>query len=123
MVGQCFYYQTPPKGRHLFVVLAPDLENKGWFVCANISTKKEDNSDTTCELYQGEHQTLTSPVSVVVYAEARSMPPPLITRLMQQQKLPPFEGELLLRIQRAPLSETSRLKKGFKRAIERHLGI
>lgn|ERR1039458_9946993 len=124
MIGECFYYDTPPKGKHLFVILAPNLEQKGWFVCANITTKKDNSetTDTTCELYQGEHQELTSPVSIVVYAEARSMPPGLIKRLMGEQKLPPFEGDLLLRIQKSPLSETSRLKKGFQKSIKQHLG-
>ena len=125
MIGACFYYDTPPKGKHLFVILAPDLDQKGWFVCANITTKKNDseNTDTTCELYQDQHQELTSPVSIVVYAEARSMPPPLIKRLMAEQALPPFEGDLLLKIQKAPLSESSRLKKGFQKSIKKHLGI
>jgi hypothetical protein len=123
MVGECFYYDTPPKGKHLFVVLAPCLEKTGWFVCANITTKKDDseNTDTTCELYQGEHQELTSPVSIVVYSEARSMPPPLIQRLMGEQRLPPFTGELLLRIQKSPISGISRLKNGFKKSIQQYL--
>jgi hypothetical protein len=41
---------------------------------------------------------------------------------MGEQTLPPFEGELLLRIQKAPLSETSRIKIGFKKSIQQHLG-
>jgi len=124
MIGQCFYYETPPNDRHLFVVLAPSLEQKGWFVCANITTKKEgsENTDTTCELYQDTHPTLKSPISIVLYREAREMPLPLIQRLTREQNLPPFEGELLLRIQQSPLSDTSRLKKGFKKAIQQHLG-
>jgi hypothetical protein len=123
MIGQCFYHDTLPNGRHLFVVLAPDLEQKGWFVCANITTQKDDseNTDFSCVLRRGEHQELTAPVSIVVYAEARSMPPPLIKRLMGEQKLPPFEGDLLLRIQKAPLSDNSRLKKGFQKSIKQHL--
>jgi hypothetical protein len=123
MIGQCFYYDTPPNDKHLFVVLAPCLENKGRFVCVNITTKKDDseNTDTTCELRQGEHQELISPVSIVLYADARSLPPDLIRRLMGEQKLPPFEGDLLLRIQTAPLPETSRLKKGFRKSIKQYL--
>jgi hypothetical protein len=123
MIGQCFYHDTPPKGSHLYVVLAPDLEHNGCFVCANITTKKDDseNSDLSCVLRQGEHQELTHPVSIVVYAEARSMPARFIQRLMGEQKLPPFKGDLLLRIQMAPLSETSRLKKGFRKSIKQHL--
>jgi len=124
MIGECFYYDTPPNRRHLFVVLAPSLEQKGWFVCANITTKKDDseNTDTTCELYQGEHQELTSPVSIVVYSAVREMPLPVIARETKAQNLPPFEGDLLLKIQKAPLSEISRLKKGFKKSIQQHLG-
>ena len=123
MIGECFYYDTPPNDKHLFVVLAPCLEQKGRFVCVNITTKKDDSetTDKTCELRQGEHQELTSPVSIVVYAQSRSMPPALIERLMGEQKLPPFDGELLLKIQKAPLSDTSRLKKGFKKSIQKHL--
>lgn len=124
MIGKCFYYDTPPNDRHLFVVLAPSLELKGWFVCANITTKKHDseNTDTTCELYQGQHQELTSPISIVVYREVREMPLPLIERLTHEQNLPPFAGVLLLKIQQSPLSDASRLKKGFKKAIQQHLG-
>jgi hypothetical protein len=125
MIGQCFYYDTPPNGRHLYVVLAPSIEQKGWFVCANITTKKNDsnNTDRTCELYQGEHQELTSPISTVVYSEVREMPLPLIQRHSGEQRLPLFEGDLLERIQKAPLTDSSRLKNGFKKAIKQYLGI
>jgi hypothetical protein len=124
MIGQCFYYDTPPKGEHLFVVLAPSLERKGWFLCANLTTKKDDseNTDTTCELYRGQHQELTAPVSIVVYREAREMPLPLIQRETQRQGLPKFEGALLLRIQTSPLTDASRLKKGFRKTIQKFLG-
>ena len=122
MIGECFYYDTFPNGEHLFVVLAPSLEQKGWFICANITTKR-DGADTTCELYQGEHQELTSPISVVVYGQAREFPAPLIQRLTQSQNLPRIGDGLLLRIQRAALIDISRMKKKFQNAIRQHLGV
>ena len=120
MIGNCFYYQTPPKGDHLFVVLAPSLEQKGWFVCVNITTKRQ-GADSSCELFQGEHQELTSPVSVVVYGQAREFPAPFILRLMQDQRLPQVSSDLLSRIQQAALGEVSRMKKKFQNAIREHL--
>ena len=95
---------------------------KGWFVCVNITTKRE-NSDTTCELFQGEHQELASPISVVVYSHAREIPAPLIERLTQQQKLPRISESLLSRIQRSSLTDTSRMKKKFQNAIRTQLEI
>lgn len=116
MVGQSFFYDTPPHGEHLFVVLAPSLEQAGWFICVNISTLRV-GSDTTCELLAGEHERLTSPVSVVIYAAARELPPALIARSCQRQALAPFDPALLARVQNAALSAGSRMKKGFQKAV------
>ena len=44
MVGSCFYYDTFPKGQHLFVVLAPSLEQEDWFLCVNITMAKRAGS-------------------------------------------------------------------------------
>lgn len=121
MVGQCFFYATPPHGEHLFVVLAPSLERAGWFICANISTLRP-GSDTTCKLLASEHERLTNPVSVVIYAEARELPAALIQRCCQQQSLESFAPALLTRIHSGALSGGSRMKKGFQKAVRAHLG-
>jgi hypothetical protein len=120
MIGNCFYYQTPPRGAHLFVVVAPSLEQPGWFVCVNITTLRP-GSDTSCQLLQGEHQELAAPVSVVLYAETRELPPPLISRSMQEQNLPKMSDLVLLRIQQSALQDDSRMKKKFQRAIQEYL--
>ena len=122
MIGNCFYYQTPPRGEHLFVVVAPSLEKPGWFVCVNITTFRPD-SDTSCQLLQGEHQEFVAPVSVVVYAEARELPPPLISRSMREQNLPKMSDPVLLRIQQSALRDDSRMKKKFQRAIQEYLKL
>jgi hypothetical protein len=74
-------------------------------------------------LFQGEHQELTSPVSVVVYGQAREIPAPLIERLTQKQKLPRINDDLLFRIQKSALMDISRMKKKFQGAIRKQLGI
>jgi len=121
MVGECFYYETFPNDEHLFVVVAPILNKEGWFLCVNITTKR-DGSDTTCEVHQHEHPNLSKPVSVVVYSQARELPIALIKRLTGEQQLPKMSDALLLRIQQAPLTDYSRLKKSFKNAIATYLG-
>lgn len=122
MTGRCFYYETPPNDQHLFVVLAPSLDREDWFLCANITTKRE-LSDTTCELLAGEHECFTSPVSVVVYGQTRELPRRLIERLWDAQQLPALAPAILARVQRAPLTRLSRLKGAFQTAIRRHLGM
>lgn len=118
MVGKCFYHDTPPHGPHLFVVLAPSLETNGWFICVNITTKRE-RSDTTCEVFRGEHECLTEDVSVVMYAWAKEFPPALINR--SAQGVPDIATPVLLKIQQASLVQTSRMKKGFQKAIRAYL--
>jgi hypothetical protein len=120
MVGNCFYYQTPPAEDHLFVVLAPSREHADAFVCVNITARRE-GSDTTCELLRGEYQELTEPVSIPLYGFARELPLALISRLMREQQLPKIGDELLLRIQRAAALETSRMKKQYRRAVREYL--
>jgi hypothetical protein len=120
MIGNCFYYQTPPSGSHLFVVLAPSLEKRGWFICVNITTARAD-CDTTCQLFEGEYQELTARVSVVAYGLTRELPLPLISRCMRDQRLPRMDDDLLLRIQQAALHDDSRMKKGFQQAVRAHL--
>jgi hypothetical protein len=120
MVGKCFYYDTFPNDEHLFVVVSPSLNREGWFLCVNITTKR-DGSDTTCEVYQNEHPNLPKPVSVVVYGQARELPIALIQRLTETQQVPKMSDALLLRIQQAPLTDYSRLKKAFKNAIVAYL--
>jgi hypothetical protein len=122
MVGSCFYYDTFPKGQHLFVVLAPCPEQQDWYVCVNITTKRV-GSDLTCEILKGEHPNLSSPVSVVVYSEARESPARLIDRQKKQQQIPDVSAALLLKIQKSPLTEDSRLKKKYKRYIEEYLRL
>ncbi|MEY2488566.1 MAG: hypothetical protein QOC70_508 [Verrucomicrobiota bacterium] len=119
MIGNCFFFATPPNGEHLFVVLAPS-GNPDAYVCVNI-TERDASSDTTCEVAQAEHAVLTKPVSIVAYAWARELPLRLIERLVKAQNLPTVSEALLLRIQRGGLSRTSRLKKGFQAAIAAHL--
>lgn len=120
MIGKCFYYDTPPIGQHLFVVLAPSVEQKGWFVCVNITTRRT-GSDTTCELYNGDHPNLTEPVSVVVYGQARELPLPLIERCLREQSLPSMSTNVLLRIQQGALVKSSRMKKKLQDSIRKHL--
>jgi hypothetical protein len=67
MTGNCFFFDTPPNGAHLFVVVAPSDANPGRYICVNI-TAKDEASDTTCELAQSEHSALTKPTSIVAYA-------------------------------------------------------
>ena len=119
MVGQCFFYDTPPNGEHLFVILADSLTSEG-FICVNI-TEKHDESDATCELFQGEHPNLTKPVSVVGYGFARELPLRLIQRLIARQSLPSMKPDILKRIQNAALCDESRMKKGFQEAIQAQL--
>jgi len=116
MVGRCFFYQTPPNGEHLFVILAPSGEQRGWYLCVNITTRRH-GSDPACELRQGEHPNLTAPVSVVVYAEAREIPLPLIQRLIGAQELTPFNQQLIERMQAAALRDDSRLKIKYQKWI------
>jgi hypothetical protein len=120
MIGECFYYDTFPNDEHLFVVIAPSLTEENWFLCVNITTKRE-GSDTTCEICKGEHPNLTKPVSVVDYGRARELPLALIERLTKLQQLPKVGDDLLLKMQMAPLGETSRLKNAFKKALVAHL--
>lgn len=122
MVGTCFYHDTFPKGQHLFVVLAPSIDEENSFVCVNIETKRE-QSDPTCLVSQGEHPNLTNPVSAVVYGLARDLPLRLIERLQNEQRLPQMRPDVLLRIQKAALTDDSRLKIKYKKAIQKHLGI
>ena len=120
MIGRCFYYDTPPNERHLFVVLAPIPEDENQFICVNISTRR-DGSDTTCELAAGEHPRLTEPVSIALYGCAREIPRALILRLTGEQQIQNMPPEVLLRIQNSPLSPTSRLKNKYKEAIVLYL--
>jgi len=120
MVGKCFYHDTFPKGDHLFVVLAPSLEQEGWFICVNITTKRK-GSDTTCELPQGCHQEMRNPVSVVLYAQARELPPALIERLTREQKIPDMPPETLSHIQTCAVSEDSRMRPLLKKGIVKQL--
>jgi hypothetical protein len=120
MVGQCFYYQTPPTGDHLFIVVAPSAEQNDWFLCVNITTKTS-GSETTCELSRGEHPSLTAETSVVAYAWAREFPKTLIERHVAQQRLDAFKGSVLLKIQQAALLGTSRLPRKFQSAITKYL--
>jgi hypothetical protein len=122
MVGTCFYYDTPPKGSHLWVVLAPSIDEPNSFVCVNVETRRE-KSDTTCLLLRGEHQEFTNPESVVVYAFARDLPIRLIDRLQKQQNFPKMGDDVLRRIQTASLTDDSALKNKFKKSIQRHLGM
>ncbi len=116
MIGQCFYHPTPPTGEHLYVVVAPSIEESAWFLCVNVTTKKG-GSETTCELLRGEHPCLIEEISVVAYAWAREFPKQVIERNIARQKLDPFENPLLLKIQQSALSPTSRLRKKFQAAI------
>lgn len=120
MIGECFFYDTPPNDRHMFVVLAPSLEQRGWFICSNITEKRE-GCDTTCELLQGEHPNLTLPVSVVNYSLTRELPLPLIERETAKQRLQRMDGELLRRIQVGAIGASSRMKKGDQECIRRLL--
>jgi len=120
MVGKCFYHDTFPKGDHLFVVLAPSLQQEGWFICVNITTKRV-NSDTTCELFQGCHQEMKNPVSVVCYAQARELPLALIERLTNEQEIPNVSPEILLHIQKCAVSEDSRMSHKLKRGVLQQL--
>jgi len=60
---------------------------------------------------------LTAPVSVVVYAEAREIPLPLIQRLIGAQELTPFNQQLIERMQAAALRDDSRLKIKYQKWI------
>ncbi len=120
MIGRCFYYATPPNDEHLFVVLAPSLELLDWFICVNITTRRE-GADTTCELAAGEHPRLTEPASIALYGCAREIPRALIVRLTGEQGIQNMPPETLHKIQTAPLTPTSRLKNKYKQAIEQHL--
>jgi hypothetical protein len=122
MPGRCFYYDTPPNDRHLFVILAPSLDDEDKFICVNITTRRA-GSDTTCELAAGDHPELTNPASVVLYGSARELPRALIQRLTAEQRIPNMPPEVLFRIQNAPLFPASRLKNKYKEAIAHHLGL
>jgi hypothetical protein len=58
------------------------LEQRERFVCVNITTFRE-CSDMSCQLAPGDHPEILAP-SIVVYAEARELPLPLISRLMRE---------------------------------------
>jgi hypothetical protein len=120
MIGRCFYYDTPPNERHLFVVLAPIPEDGNKFICVNITTRRI-GSDTTCELAAGEHPELTNPISIALYGGARELPRALILRLTGEQRIQNMPPEVLLRIQTAPLAPTSRLKNKYRDAIAHYL--
>lgn len=120
VVGKCFYYDTPPKGQHLFVVLAPSDQEEGYFICANITEKRE-LSDTACELVFGCHPALTKPVSIVNYGMARSLPLCLIERLTKRRAIADFTGALLYRIQTIGIAEDSQLPNKFKIAVKAYL--
>lgn len=119
MIGECFFYDTPPNGKHMFIVLAPSMQKKGWFICTNV-TEKRDGSDTSCELLQGEHPNLTKPISIVNYALTRELPLPLIARLIEAQQLPKMGEQPLLRIQQQALGDMSRMKKNYQDAIRKY---
>jgi hypothetical protein len=122
MIGDCFFYDTFPKGEHLFVVLAASMETQGWYLCVNITAKRP-NCDVSCELLKGEHPQLTKPVSVVNYSQARELPSGLIDRLTTAQKLAKMDERVLWRIQRAALGENSRMKRRFQNSVRKHLGL
>jgi hypothetical protein len=115
MVGQCFRFQTPPHGEHLFIVLAPTDASKRSYLCVNISTKSEPGE--RCELFKGEHEALTSPVSTVRFSLAREFPLRDIEANLARQRLANFDPALMQRIGAAALSGQSRLKKDFQRMI------
>jgi hypothetical protein len=122
VVGSCFFFDTPPNGQHLFVVLAPSPDEPDSFVCVNIETRR-DKSDLTCLVNRGEHPNLPNEVSAVVYQFARDLPRRLIERLKREQQLPDASPQLLNRIQTAPLTDESRLRNKYKKAIKTHLGL
>jgi hypothetical protein len=122
VVGLCFYYSVFRERDHLWVAIAPSLERKDYFLCVNVSTKRE-NSDVTCELNRGEHPGLTSESSIIVYAQAREFPRAMIKRLSTEQNVAEMPPNVLLKIQKAPLTETSRLPNKFKKSIKKHLSI
>lgn len=122
MVGSCFYYSAFCERDHLWIAIAPIVERPEYFLCVNVSTKRE-NSDLTCELKRGEHPGLTSEASVIVYAQAREFPLAMIQRLSVEQKVAAMPAQVLLKIQKAPLNETSRLPNKFKKCIKAHLLI
>lgn len=115
MVGECFIYDTPPNGAHLFVVIAPG-SRPDYFLAVNVTTNRE-GCEQTCLLAKGEHAFLTADVSAVMYARAREFPKAIILRSAQ----PPMPAGPLLRIQQAALSPTSRLPKGAQRLIQQWL--
>jgi len=122
VIGKFFIYDTPPNGEHPFVVIAPSRNRTGWYLCVNLTTKDE-FSDTTCEVLQHEHPSLTSPVSAVFYRQARELPAPLIERLARERPRSDVDAALLLRIQTAPLKENSPLKADFQTAIRQYLKL
>ncbi len=65
MIGSFFYYQTPPHPPHPFVVIAPSLEQKGWFICVNLTTMHQGaagaNQDVSCQIQQYEYPTRQRP--------------------------------------------------------------
>lgn len=122
MIGACFFYDTFPKGEHLFVVVAESAETPNWQICVNITTKRP-NCDVSCELLKGEHPELTKPISVVHYSHAREFPSRLIDRLVRAQKLAPMNDAVLRRIQTAALGPDSRMKRPFQDSIRKQLGF
>ena len=72
---------------------------------------------------RGEHPNLTNEISTVVYQYARDLPRRLIERLPREQQLPNASPQLLRRIQAAPLTDESRLRNKYKKAIKLHLGL
>ncbi len=72
---------------------------------------------------EGEHECLTNPVSVVIYAEGRELPTALIERCCQQQSLELFAPSLLRRVQNGALFGGSRMKKGFQKVVRAQLGV
>jgi hypothetical protein len=119
MVGECFIYDTPPNGSHLFVVVAPS-ETTGFYLAVNVTTNRP-GADQTCILEKDAHPFLTEDESVVFYAGAREFPEALIRRYQNGQ--PCVGDDVLRKIQDGALSVQSRLKKRLQKLITKHLGL
>jgi len=118
MIGKCFYYDGFQTVSHLFVVLCPSLEDPDTYICVNLTTKRE-GSDPTCEIRADEHPSLTSPISVAYYALAKEFPAALIERL--SLGISDMRSDVLARIQKSPLTDESRLKIRYKKALLAYL--
>jgi len=116
VVGACFYYDTPPNGRHPWVVLAPCPEKPGWYICVNISTKRG-GEQFPCELQRDEHPILTSDVSIPKFVNARELPHPLVAREVAVCGFEEFAASLMQRIYTAAVLQDSAMPKPFKAAI------